>query len=312
MPDDDDVQGATLNETTKTTTKPKKKRQASGIGRSRARGKRVRAGSTKANFFNRNEVRLEVPVVKLRVMVDDELVSNSDEDGVRDIPSVPLRGLDDDEVAENPDEVHPDDDQLGLNRDEADPDNRLNYSDLDEHQVLRKKWRAGQKSINHFQVKLEASREKVIGLNKVVACLKEELENSKEVIKRSKIIVTKSEVSSQIEMIKNKTALEKLEASSAKTLCTLDQRTERFAVYRKKKDAEISMLRNKKRKEVETLDRKHAAKLAKVESHHFKQKRAQTREIVSLKCDAVERTTNVTKEASLLVDDYRTKLFAIE
>ena len=58
-------------------------------------------------------------------MVDDELVSNSDEDEVRDIPSVPLRGLDDDEVAENPDEVHPDDDQLGLNRDEADPDNSI-------------------------------------------------------------------------------------------------------------------------------------------------------------------------------------------
>ena len=247
MPDDDDGQGATLNQTTKTTTKPKKKRKASGIRRSRTRGKCVRAGSTKANFFNRNEVRLEVPVVKLRVMVDDELVSNSDEDGVRDIPSVPLRGLDDDEVAENPDEVHPDDDQLGLNRDEADPDNRLNCSDLDEHQVLRKKWRAGQKSINHFQVKLAASREKVIVLNNVVACLKEELENSKEVIKRSKIIVTKSEVSSQIEMNKNKTALEKLEASSAKTLCTLDKRTERFAVYRKKKDAETSMLRNNKK-----------------------------------------------------------------
>ena len=253
------------------------------------------------NFLNR-----------LRVIVDDELVSNSDEDEVRDVPSVPLRVLVDDELVSNPDEVNPDDDELGLNPDEANPDNRFNCSELDEHQVLRKKWRAGQKSINHFQVKLAASREKVIVLNNVVACLKEELENSKEVIKRSKIIVTKSEVSSQIEMIKNKTALEKLEASSAKTLCTLDKRTERFAVYRKKKDAEISMLRNKKRKEVETLDRKHAAKLAKVESHHFKHKRAQTKEIVSLKCDAVERTTNVTKEASLLVDDYRTKLFAIE
>ena len=312
MPDDDDGQAASLNKTTKTTTKPKKKRKASGIGRSRlSRCKGLRAGSTRANFL-RNEVRLEVPVIKLRVMVDDELVSNSDEDGVRDIPSVPVGGLDDEEVAENPDEVHPDDDQLGLNRDEADPDHMLNCSDLDDHQVLRKKYRAGQMSIYQFKAKLEASREKVIGLNKVVACLKEELENSKEVIKRSKIIVTKSEVSSQIEMIKNKTAVEKLEASSAKTLCTLDKRTERFAVYRKKKDAEISMLRNKKRKEVETLDRKHAAKLAKVESHHFKQKRAQTKEIVSLKCDAVERTTNVTKEASLLVDDYRTKLFAIE
>ena len=115
MPDDDDGQAASLNKTSKTTTKPKKKRKASGIGRSRlSRCKGLRAGSTRANFL-RNEVRLEVPVVNLRVMVDDELVSNLDEDEVRDIPSVPLRVLDDDEVAENPDEVHPDDDQLGLN-----------------------------------------------------------------------------------------------------------------------------------------------------------------------------------------------------
>ena len=161
-------------------------------------------------------------------------------------------------------------------------------------------------------MKMAASTEKVIVLNNIVAGLKEELEDSKEVIRLSKIIVTNVEVSTQIEMNKNQTVLEKLEAFFAKTLCTLDKRTERFAVFRKKKYEEMSMLCEKTRKAVATLDRKHAAKLAKAESNHFKQERAQTNNIVSLKYDAVEQTNNVTKEASLLVEDYRTKLSAVE
>ena len=138
--------------------------------------------------------------------------------------------------------MNPDDDELVSNPDEANPDDSFNCSELDEHQLLSKRRRASQMAIIKLRMKMAASAEKVNVLNNMVAGLKEELDDSKEVIRLSKSIVTNVEVSTQIQMNKNQTVLEKLEASSAKTVCTLDKRTERFTVFRKKKDAEMSML----------------------------------------------------------------------
>ena len=106
--------------------------------------------------------------------------------------------------------------------------------------------------------------------------------------------------------------MKKVEACSAKTLNTLDKQTEQFATFRKKKDAEVTTLRKKAQRAVVTLHRKNAAKLAKAEAKHFKIVRAQTKEIVSLKCAVVQQTRNVQKEVSLLEDTYSHKITAIE
>ena len=106
MPDDDDGGGATSNQTTTTTRTAKKQKKVYGIGRGRnSRCKSHREGTTTVNFLNRNEVRREVPSVTLRVIVDDELVSNPDEDEACEVPPVTIRVLVDDELVSNPDEL---------------------------------------------------------------------------------------------------------------------------------------------------------------------------------------------------------------
>ena len=112
-------------------------------------------------------------------------------------------------------------------------------------------------------------------------------------------------------MNKKQNLFKQIEACS-ETLNTLDKRTERFATFRKKKDAEVIKLRQKAQTAVVTLDRKHAEKLAKAEATHFKKARAQAKEIVSLKSDVVEQTHNVRREVSLLVETYHHKITAIE
>ena len=122
----------------------------------------------------------------------------------------------------------------------------------------------------------------VITLNNVMQGLKEELAQPKEEIRVSNIVINNLETLCKKEMNKKQNLLKKVEACSLKTLNTLDKRTERFATFRKKKDAEVIKLRQKAQTAVVTLDRKHAAKLAKAESKHFKKVRAQTKEFFLL------------------------------
>ena len=252
-----------------------------------------------------------MPPFTLRVIVDGELVSNTDE----------------------------------INVDESFVDMAS-----DPYQLIHEQWRASQIAMVFLRKKMAAGVKAVISLNNVVDGLKAQLAQSKEEIRLSKIVINNLKASSKKEMTKKQNLLKKVEACSLKSLNKLHKRTERFTTFRNKKDAEVMKLRQKAQTAVEHSEKlakaeethfkkaraqsKEIRKLSKaeethfktaraqmkemvankanVEATHFKKARAQTKEIVSLKCDVVQQTRNVQKEVSLLEDTYSHKITAIE
>ena len=155
---------ATATRTTAATTTRKKVKRRSGIGRTtKGDCKRRRTGTTPIDFLRQNEVVREVPSFTLRVLVDDELVSNPDETNV---------------------------------------DGSFVERELDRNQFIHEQWRASQIAIIFLRKKMAAGAKSVITLNNIVHGLKKELAQLKEEIRISKIIINNLEASSKKEMNK--------------------------------------------------------------------------------------------------------------
>ena len=160
------------------------------------------------------------------------------------------------------------DGELVSNTDEINVDGSFVDMASDPYQLIHEQWRASQIAMVFLRKKMAVGEKAFINLNNVVDDLKVQLAQAKEEIRLSKILVNNLKASSKKEMTKKQNLLKKVEACSLKTLNTLDKRTKRFATFRKKKDVEVIKLRQKAQTAVVTLDRKHAEKLAKAEATH--------------------------------------------
>ena len=76
-----------------------------------------------------------------------------------------------------------------------------------------------------------------------------------------------------------------LEASAAKTLSTLNARTERFTNYREKKEAKVYLARQKAKKSAQATDKKHLAELKRQHSKLYKAERDYNKSKLALESD---------------------------